>query len=214
MRNIIGQIPPALLRYSAAIIGTVLIVLVSISAFIPYQEIISIEITVNTTPQVEDITTTIPGIFIPNERLMLRIERGDTVGYIYQTDALQPIIAPITGKVIFNTESNIHVNCGELIGIIVPDDSLYYYGETQISANDKRKVAINQKVIIETYGTDEIVGYFTEISSLCSPNGTYDVIIGLGRNASLTPRSKMRGKVIIIETTILNRFINSLKIKQ
>lgn len=214
VRNIIGQIPPALLRYGAAIISAVLVVFVSISAYIPYQEIIPIEITVNTTPKVEEITAASPGVFIPNECLRLKAEKGDTVGYIYHSDALQPVIAPIAGKVILNIESNIHINCGELIGIVVPDNSVYYYGETQISADDKRKVSINQKVIIETYGTDEIVGYFTEISSLCSSNGMYDVIIGLGKNASLTPLSKMRGRVIIAETTILNRFVDSLKIKE
>ncbi len=46
VRNIIGQVPPALLRYGIMIIGGALLVLVGVSAFIPYQPAINVEITV------------------------------------------------------------------------------------------------------------------------------------------------------------------------
>lgn len=37
VRNIIGQVPPALLRYGISIIGLAICTLIGISAFIPYQ---------------------------------------------------------------------------------------------------------------------------------------------------------------------------------
>ena len=46
VRNIIGQVPPALLRYGIMIIGGALLVLVGVSAFIPYQPAINVGITV------------------------------------------------------------------------------------------------------------------------------------------------------------------------
>lgn len=46
VRNIIGQVPPVLLRYGISIIGLSLLVLVGISAFIPYQPRIETEITI------------------------------------------------------------------------------------------------------------------------------------------------------------------------
>lgn len=46
VRNIIGQVPPALLRYGIAIIGLSLLVLLGVSAFIPYQPNINTSITV------------------------------------------------------------------------------------------------------------------------------------------------------------------------
>lgn len=49
VRNIIGQVPPVLLRYGIMIIGTSLLVLIGISAFIPYQPGIAIEINVTQT---------------------------------------------------------------------------------------------------------------------------------------------------------------------
>ncbi len=49
VRNIIGQVPPVLLRYGIAIIGLSLLVLVGVSAFIPYQPSIDVEITVTQT---------------------------------------------------------------------------------------------------------------------------------------------------------------------
>lgn len=44
VRNIIGQVPPGLLRYGTAVIGLALCMLVAAAAFIPYQPKISIEI--------------------------------------------------------------------------------------------------------------------------------------------------------------------------
>lgn len=49
VRNIIGQVPPVLLRYGIMIIGTSLLVLIGISAFIPYQPSIAIEINITQT---------------------------------------------------------------------------------------------------------------------------------------------------------------------
>jgi hypothetical protein len=44
VRNIIGQVPPGLLRYGTAVIGLALCMLVAAAAFIPYQPKISIGI--------------------------------------------------------------------------------------------------------------------------------------------------------------------------
>lgn len=46
VRNIIGQVPPALLRYGIMIIALALLMLVGVSAFIPYQPGINTEIIV------------------------------------------------------------------------------------------------------------------------------------------------------------------------
>lgn len=46
VRNIIGQVPPVLLRYGIMIIGAALLILVVVSALIPHQPSIDIEITV------------------------------------------------------------------------------------------------------------------------------------------------------------------------
>lgn len=49
VRKIIGQVPPVLLRYGIMIIGGILLVLIGISAFIPYQPGVDIKITVTQT---------------------------------------------------------------------------------------------------------------------------------------------------------------------
>ncbi|MBP1638104.1 MAG: hypothetical protein H6Q18_893 [Bacteroidetes bacterium] len=45
VRNIIGQVPPVLLRYGISIIALTLVVLVGIATFIPYQPSIDTQIT-------------------------------------------------------------------------------------------------------------------------------------------------------------------------
>jgi hypothetical protein len=49
VRNIIGQVPPILLRYGILIISVSLLVLVGITAFISYQPGIDVEITITQT---------------------------------------------------------------------------------------------------------------------------------------------------------------------
>lgn len=46
VRNIIGQIPPILLRYGISIIGIALLMVVAVAAFIPYQPNYSVELIV------------------------------------------------------------------------------------------------------------------------------------------------------------------------
>lgn len=46
VRNIIGQVPPVLLRYGIMIIGVSLLILIGVSAFIPYQPTFETQITV------------------------------------------------------------------------------------------------------------------------------------------------------------------------
>lgn len=45
VRNIIGQVPPGLLRYGTAFIGLALCMLVAAAAFVPYYPSIAIEVT-------------------------------------------------------------------------------------------------------------------------------------------------------------------------
>lgn len=44
VRNLIGQIPPLLIRYGTLMIGIALLVMVGVSAFIPYQQSVEAEI--------------------------------------------------------------------------------------------------------------------------------------------------------------------------
>lgn len=215
VRNIIGQIPPVLLRYGAAIIGAALLIMVSISAFIPYQESIPIEVTISTTPAIREINATAQGLFVSEGTVKKSTEAGDRVGYLYHCDTLLPILSPIRGRVVFNIENREAVTIGSLICIVIPRDSLYYYGVAEISGSDKSRIEIGLKVILQTTATEDIVGYINEISSLASSGNRYKVIIGLHDtpHSLLSPYEKLNGKVIISQTTILKRFLNSLKIK-
>lgn len=75
VRNIIGQIPPVLLRYGAAIIGAALLAMVSTSAFIPYQETLPIEVTIKTIPEIHEVNASSSGIFIANKSIEKYIEK-------------------------------------------------------------------------------------------------------------------------------------------
>lgn len=55
VRNIIGQVPPVLLRYGNSIIGLSLLILVVIAMIIPYQPAYKTEITVNPTTSAQII---------------------------------------------------------------------------------------------------------------------------------------------------------------
>ena len=216
VRNIIGQIPPMLLRHGAAIIGAALLAMVSISVFIPYQESVHVEVTISTTPAIREINAVEDGIFVHAGAIEKSIEAGGTVGYLYHRETLSPIITPISGRVVFNAKSREAVSVGSLICIVIPRDSLYYYGAAEISVGDKSRIAANSKVILQTTATEDIIGYMREISPLASSGNRHKVVIDFRDtpHSLLTPYEKLSGKVIISQTTILKRFINSLKISR
>lgn len=211
VRNIIGQIPPMLLRYGAAIIGAALLAMVSISAFIPYQEILPIEVTIKTIPEIHEVNASSSGIFIANKSIEKYIEKDSTVGYLYHSDKILSIVAPISGNIVFNLKDKASVNCGELICVVIPKDSLCYYGEIEISESDKKRIDKNQTVILQTSETGDITGCITDISPLSSGNGQYKVTLNFPNNVMLAPYGTLSGKMIITQTTILKRFLNSFK---
>jgi len=77
VRNIIGQVPPVLLRYGIAIIGLALLALVGVSAFIPYQPGIATEITVSQDKNgLLSYTATIPQDAMKNNTVFTEVVAG------------------------------------------------------------------------------------------------------------------------------------------
>ena len=73
VRNIIGRMPSALIRYGTMIIGAALLMLCAVSAFIPYRETVPITITIQQTD------TGLQGVaLVPKDRLPL-IHSGSKV---------------------------------------------------------------------------------------------------------------------------------------
>ena len=73
VRNIIGRMPSALIRYGTMIIGTALLMLCVVSAFIPYRETVPVTITIKQTD------SGLQGLaLVPKERLP-RIHPGSKV---------------------------------------------------------------------------------------------------------------------------------------
>ena len=73
VRNIIGRMPSALIRYGTMIIGAALLMLCAVSAFIPYRETVPVTITIQQT------NTGLQGVaLVPKDRLPL-IHSGSKV---------------------------------------------------------------------------------------------------------------------------------------
>lgn len=80
VRNIIGQVPPALLRYGIVITGISLLLLAAVSAFIPYQPGIDMEITVSQdTNGLLSFTATIPQEAMKKKAKFLEVVAGTAI---------------------------------------------------------------------------------------------------------------------------------------
>lgn len=80
VRNIIGQVPPALLRYGIVITGISLLLLVTVSAFIPYQPGIDMEITVSQdTNGLLSFTATIPQDAMKKKAKFMEVVAGTAI---------------------------------------------------------------------------------------------------------------------------------------
>ncbi|MEN6618853.1 MAG: HlyD family secretion protein [Rikenellaceae bacterium] len=157
VRNIIGQVPPVLLRYGTIIISVVLLLLVIIAAFVPYRKSISINVTIHSTPQSILIKSDRNGILF-QDSIPQNVNKGDIITFIATGDSLIPIYSPISGKIIVNVWNRDSVRNGDLLFAIIPDNLIRYYGTVEVSNENFSKITEGNKVIIKDMSGNNING--------------------------------------------------------
>ncbi len=205
VRNIVGQIPSLLIRQGILIIGLVLLILLSISAFVPYIKILPVDITVYTVPQVEKVRAPADGIFLIDT--LFHAKSNQKVGNVLYGKQLLPVQHASKGYLIWNVQNNDRVQKNDLLFVVEPQNIEKIYGECYVPLSQKNMLQQGQKVIL----TDDWGHHFNAWVSVIYPipNNLQQLkvkieIDNLQRNK---PQHKLQGKIVLLETTFLERFV-------
>ncbi len=154
VRNIIGEVPPFLIRSGIGVIAMVVILATVVCCFIPIYDTTEGKVKLLTDPSTSIVNASKAGIFYksPSIETQIRISAKDTIGYIQTNEKLiMWYISEVDGEILLNFHSGDNVRPGDRIFAIVPDSS-QIYGQLILPYEHKAKIKKGQDVMIELEG--------------------------------------------------------------
>ena len=202
VRNIIGQIPSVWIRYGTLMIGMALLILLLISAFIPYRETVPVRIRVKTIPQAE---------YVQADRNMFILinEWRDSV----KTNSKEAF----RGEIILNIKGGDYVERGDTFFAVLPKQA-QVYGTAEIAAASLAKIKEGDKVLIDDAVAGSLQGQVSEILPLpLSSNPSLRKIrIAFDEKTrweKFIPESELQGKIVLSDVSLLTKFLQSIGLK-
>lgn len=214
VQEIMGKVPPAILRWGISCIACILLALLVGSFFFEYPETISSEVVISSTILPVEISPSDNGrlvdVYVGNG---CRIEMGDTLAALSTGEVIK---APISGVIGFikPCEVNSTIKTGDALFSIRPDSIGQVFAKGRVTASEVVKMHIGQEAIIrlDCYSgkSFEIVsGKVCEIATVADENGCYYIKIGLNESLETTNFSwllmKGTADVVINRKRVLER---------
>ncbi len=149
VRNIVGQVPPVLLRIGITIISLVIVIVFLGAYFIPYPETLTMPVCLYTSPESELIKAPENGfIELKNcpenirEKQILALFKG-------VNDTIVLIKSQSEGRLLVNCRDKSFVNKGEVLFSIVPKNIQNVYGIIFVLQEKINRIKSDQNVKIE-----------------------------------------------------------------
>jgi hypothetical protein len=211
VRSIIGQVPSVLLRYGMVLIGIVLLLLIGIAAFIPYQESLPISAEVETSPNSVLLRASYSGHILWESKLKT-VSKGEVLGYEQTRDSLFAIRASLSGKLCCIVQNRDAITKGEVLAVITPKGSMTYYAMAKVPQSLLFKVNQGEKVLFNSL-VGVIVGRISNEYPVLDANinSSIRIVFEDKLPQNITAKTILQGKIIISEKSFLERFWDSLK---
>jgi hypothetical protein len=213
VRNIVGQVPPFLLRKGILIISFAIFLLLGIAWFLPYPETIPVDVNLYSEPQTRMICAPEDGVF--------QYDHHSEIGYLRTfRDSIIKIQSPYSGSVILNCKNNSPVNKGDILYTVIPDSIHDLSAIGYVTGNEAGKVPRNQKVEMEISGSffqEPITVNGSVLKIYPIPNSDrykIDIEITDSHRSQLVKKLKSpillqgKGKITVSDQSILKRFLN------
>lgn len=175
VRNIVGKVPPLLLRIGIAVISIIIILLLIAAYSLPYREYKKVEVELFCRPGYQSIAMPEDGnVFMTTS--MIQVKQGQQICYIRTgMDFLIKFHAYFEGKVLFETSYGDFLRKGDQIYTIIPDSIKSIYGTAYVVEDDIARIDRGQPVgFISTpsspYIDGRLTGYVTKVYPTPSVN--------------------------------------------
>lgn len=219
VRNIVGKVPPLLLRIGIAVISLVIILFIIGSYFMPYPETVETKVKISSIPTIELIRAPRDGMICLSKTQDNRISKDQKLGYLFVNDSLLDLISPVQGKVIANSVNENFVEQGDLLFAIVPDTFTTLYCRGNIPGEMMHKIKIGQRVDAKIANKSIAHGHISQLYPLPvdTSQNLYRIDVLLEKWPSYnTTESFFQSAdaiVYISNKSVLSRFLESVGIK-
>lgn len=142
VRNIVGKIPPMILRIGITIISVVIILVLILAYFVPYPQYYTTEIEIIFTPEYHIVKAPVSGLYYKNY--------GDStnLGIIISSDSIFQVKSRGEGKIMANNRDSLYVYRNDIVAVIIPDTSLSISGICKIPKDKINKIKQGQKISV------------------------------------------------------------------
>lgn len=201
VQELMGKIPPCIMRYGITIISLILLFFLITSYYIKYPEYSNVIIEVFPKTPTYEIKSTIDGyvrnIINSTEEC---VSIGDTLATIYTTDSYIILKSPITGIAYKCNFYQPHrkVTKNDILFIVTPKGSIDITGIANIPPNIIDNINIGQDIEVHLENNKPLIGKIIKKSSILNPNnGYYAVELSFDANIQKHIISKEKGTATI-----------------
>lgn len=219
IRNVVGKIPPRMLKIGISIISIVIICVLILAYVIPYPQYKTIPIYFHSNPIVQTEISDTEGMF-HQEAKSSTVSKGDKIGWIENGEAsITELYSANSGKIIFNVNDGDFVSKNNVLFSIIPDSiqSIYAFGYIDFKEIDNIQVGQAVSVIGKIgYKEGEIVNIYP-ISEIDTITGQYllKFKISFGKDilkqdiSFLFPNNTYTAKIQVSTQPILQKALTS-----
>lgn len=137
VRNIIGKIPPLILRIGIAVISLVIVLVLILAYFIPYPQYYNATFEMVTVPKYQIIRAPASGMYYVNPK------EAPDLGIIISADSVYDIKSEKGGKTTNLYTDSTYLYQNEIIAVSIPDTIRSIFGICQIPASDIEKIKLS-----------------------------------------------------------------------
>ncbi len=210
VRNIIGTIPPFLLRQGTGIIAFVLLLMLLISTIIPYRKTIAVQLHLHTVPKIQKVYAPADGIVL-FQNPQNTIAKNTTIAHLQYENKLIPLKTTVKGKVIKNTGNNSIVKKGELLFLVVPENIKYCYAEAIVPQDFKHLL---KKETTVNYTNSNNVLFEGHIKKVCPyPVDNYFVKVIVTFNCNTFDNFSapiLQGQILVKKSSYFSYFLDNI----
>jgi hypothetical protein len=167
VRNIVGKVPPLLLRAGITMISLIIISLLIAAYFLPYREYKNVEVELFCRPGYQSIAMPEDGnVFMTTSTM--RVRQSQQICYIQTgVDSVMKFYAHFDGKVLFDASYGDFLRKGDHIYTIIPDIIESVYGIAYMTEDDISRIDTGQSVGFISIPTSpyidgRLVGYISK----------------------------------------------------
>lgn len=213
VRNIVGSIPPVILCYGNVVIGGILILIFAILAFLPYREMVPVDVKLDDNTLQTLVRSDVEGIFVMDS-IPAYVEVNEVIGLIRTAQKIHLIYSPVAGKLIMNITFGDSIEVGQILFLIVSAKDKVF-GISEIAKSDVGKIREGDKVIIEDLAGNKYYGVVDgDVYSRVKENREilFIKIRFDNKLIKIFPGVIYSGKIVLSDISILHKIIRSIGI--